>query len=171
MRRIAFTLLPLLFVASCEQQPTAADAPPGPSLRAAEHFVFTGYADFDYPATLDCIGEGFHMSGSWATTEHHVVLPNGDFQLQWVVRLGDDWTFVGKTSGEVWDLLPGYNQVGVDRWNGVRWWFEAAHENLSWKNRLTGAVIYLPLRSRFVRNAAGEIKVDVWDIGDCRLRQ
>ncbi len=175
MRRLAFTVVPLLpLLLACDQQPAAPDAVPGPAFRgAAELVVTTAYADFDYPATLSCINEGFHMSGTFTVFDRYVTLPNGVVQDQWVLRLGDDWVFVGNSSGQVWDLQPGYNQVAVFRFEGPPWAvdpsFIAFHEHMSWKSRASGAVMDLPLRSHFVRNAAGEVKVDRFEIGDCRL--
>lgn len=175
MRKLAFTVIAPLLVLACGREPTGPGGVQKPAfLGAVERVVTTGYADWDYPATLSCINDGFHMSGTYTVFDVYVTLPSGRVQNQWVVRLGDDWTFVSNSSGEVWDLQPGYNNLGVARFDGPAWQvpysFYVSHEHLSWKSRASGAVLDLPIRILFTMNALGEIKVDRYEIGDCRLR-
>jgi hypothetical protein len=170
MRRLALVLLPLTLLA-CSQDVTTAPAgqqvPPAPTLAAsADQSVITGVADWDYGVPLDCIGEDIHLYGSYTIIVHTVLRPDGSRHVVWVVRLGDDWTFVGLVSGDVWLLQPGYNQVQVvDHTSGDY----VYHEHLTMKNAATGVVMDVPSSEHLVYDANGVPRVDRLDLGSCRL--
>jgi hypothetical protein len=170
MRRLALILFPLTLMACGQESPTApADRQlqPAPSFAAsAQQNVITGYADWDYGVPLDCIGEDIHLYGSYTILDHRVTRPDGSVHVVWVVRLGDDWTFVGLVSGDVWYLQPGYNQVQVaDHSAGDYLW----HEHLTMKNGATGVVMDVPSSGHLVYDANGVVRVDRLDLGSCRL--
>lgn len=170
MRTHLLLLAPLLLLA-CSPEPTAPDAQPTPRFSAtANHYLIRGFADWDYDVPLTCTNETMHMSGTYDLYIKDLTLPNGTVQRQWINRLEPDWTFVGNTYGDVWDLqYSGYNQVLVERLDGPSLTFLALHEHLSFKNPATGVVMQLTYRIYFVMNAAGEVKVDRYQVGDCRL--
>jgi hypothetical protein len=170
MRKVVVTLVPLLFL-GCSREPTAANALPAPNFGATvDHYLIQGFADWDYDVPLACTNETMHMSGHYDLYVKDLTLPNGRLQEQWINRLEPDWTFVGNTYGDVWDLqYSGYNQVGLVRVEGSALTFLAIHEHLSFKNPASGVVMKLTYRIYFVTNAAGEVTVDRYQVGDCRL--
>jgi hypothetical protein len=174
MRWIRLLLVPLLFASCTEANPAAPDIEVSPLFAAAEVGWTEGVGFEEYTYPVPCLGEDLHFAGSFWYRYHSVV---NDKREIWLAQYGmlPDYHGVGLTTGHLWLAKPSTVQ-GISRTDltvgtpGEP--FQVSRLTLAlfdFVNQTTGETLSWPMRIHLSRNAAGEVKVNLW-VEPCRVK-
>lgn len=170
MRSIRLLLVPLLLAGCTDSNPATPDVEVSP-LFAAAHVGWTeGVAYDDYTVFCPCVGEEMRFTGSFWYRIHGVV---NEERENWTALYGSlpDYHAVGLTTGHIWVPKPPLRQteILVAPPGKPLQVYQTTAVPFSLVNRTTGETLSWPIRVHWVRNAAGEVKVD-FRVEPCRVR-
>lgn len=170
----------VLFLFGCGQElvtpePDVTEGPAGTAMQssdgASEWEEFSVWVEWDF--YNPCADEVLHGSGTSYLRLHTITEPDGSQRIVRLLRVGDDWTLVGATSGDVWLPARGMDShastlvaVAPDFTD-----FVALVERFTFVNQSTGVVMRWPSNIHVVYNGQGELVVDRWVFDPCYLIQ
>jgi hypothetical protein len=166
MRRIAFTLVPLLLL-GCRPEVVAPEADAAVKLTATSTWTRGSFFfDFVFDGSSTCVGEALHGYGEVPYQMHEVLNGHGGYsyfiQFRPQTPKGPRYSLTGVTSGTVWWYKNGlpYNEAfhlgpgQVYRWK--------AHETYDSDD---GSRLFFERVLHLTVNANGELVVDRLDVG------